>query len=308
MTWATKLEHYLPQFLRRHKIIYGLIRLFPSQRIQRFSFDDSEIIADLRFPEGREVFIKRRFTDHGYFALACEMLPQNGVHFDVGANFGFHTFGICRLLGHRAIQYHLFEPNSFCVDCHRLSVSLHDTTVFVINQMAMGSMEQNVELLFDAGHTGGGYIQGEVKTEPLKSLWRQKAHQGTLDNYLRNSGLGSVDFCKVDIEGSEPDFLLGASASLIDGTVRALYMEVNEGNLSRVGKKPSDLYAVLESFGFHLVFPHRKAEGTWAVYQGVSRALEFTDFSPNLADTQFDVLALHESSEIWKSRKKPACE
>jgi hypothetical protein len=119
---------------------------------------------------------------------------------------------------------------------------------------------------------------------------------------MRENGVQQIDLCKVDIEGAEPDFIAGATEALISGKVKAIYMEINPEALARANKMPKDIYTGLRELGFHLLFPYRNTRGPCSKYDTFSGFIELSDFDESLVCGQFDILGLHDSSSIWKSR------
>ncbi|PJF37966.1 MAG: hypothetical protein CUN55_19400, partial [Phototrophicales bacterium] len=103
----------LPPLLRRHKIVKALSRLFPQYAQHTFKCDDFIISANLSDAATRQAYRTQHFEDYGYFNLFEKLLPPNGILLDIGANYGFHTFGLLNRCPN--IECHLFEPNEACV-------------------------------------------------------------------------------------------------------------------------------------------------------------------------------------------------
>ena len=60
-----------------------------------------------------------------------------------------------------------------------------------------------------------GYSKYRVKTS-------------TLDNFVKKNKIKYIDICKVDIEGTELDFLLGSRNTLKENKIRILSIEIME--------------------------------------------------------------------------------
>jgi FkbM family methyltransferase len=75
-----------------------------------------------------------------------------------------------------------------------------------------------------------------------------------LDEYIRQHGIETVDFAKMDIEGWEPAALRGARESLRSGILKAIYFEVSPALLSSHGFCPLDALAILRECGYEIFF------------------------------------------------------
>ena len=105
-----QLLHWLPRFFHRHKSIDFLCKAGLQEKISEINFNNgSRAIVDLSDPEPRNVFIKREF-EPDFFHVAKSFLRKDGTFFDLGANVGFCTFGLC--FDRPKASYHLFEANA----------------------------------------------------------------------------------------------------------------------------------------------------------------------------------------------------
>ena len=84
---------WTPDFLRGSAINLAL-KIAPRDHVQRMQYNDNAVAyADLRNPFARTYFLMRSFEPE-YFRICRPFLVQDGVVFDVGAHFGFHSFGL----------------------------------------------------------------------------------------------------------------------------------------------------------------------------------------------------------------------
>jgi len=75
----------------------------------------------------------------------------------------------------------------------------------------------------------------------------------SIDAYMENTGLSSVELLKLDIEGLELPALRGAKACLEERKIKAVYLEYFEKWLRRVAP-PAELLRFLNSVGFETCF------------------------------------------------------
>ena len=100
----------LPKSLRRIKIAQA-IAFITGSPYHRIAFQRGELIGNVRDNEVANSLVKGRFADYGYFELARCLLGAGDVHVDVGANYGFHTFGLLQYPADTSMQYILVDAN-----------------------------------------------------------------------------------------------------------------------------------------------------------------------------------------------------
>ncbi len=235
----------IPKQLRRRRLAKFLLALAPESKIQRVKFNaGAELYADIsdRFP--LTFFLTQSF-DPEYLSIASAFLKNGGTYFDVGANFGFCTFGLIPLLKNTPVSYHLFEASQAAYDCLLRSSELYPGTKLTMNHCAVTDHAGSSHLCLVEGHQSASYltIDGNLSVRNL-----------CLDDYIQTHRIQSIEFMKLDIEGSEPAALEGANKSMGSGVVKALYFEVSQETLSRYGKNIPDFLAQIRALGFKLFF------------------------------------------------------
>ena len=295
--------------LRRHTLVKKLVKLFPEQRWQRFRADDFEIVGNLHEAAVIQAMLFSHFEDYGYFSLAASLLEQGGIHFDLGANYGFHTFGLLNRVK-KSAGFHLFEPNAEACECHRLSAQLYPESRFFHNQIAMGDSEGSVSFTMDPSDSGGGSIFSREADFPLELQGGRTVSvipMTTLDSYITKSlpAESIVTLMKMDVEGSEVAVVRGGSKWLPRGRIKAIYSEVNKECLRWHQTTPTELLQILKDYGFSIFFPHSKVNRRVETIDVNGVTLRLTpidldiDIIPREKDTNdcmlFDILALHKA-------------
>jgi len=290
----------LPQSWRKHVLIRIIIKLFPffEQSVVRFN-KNAVTVVDLRDAEARQTLRTKEF-ERQLFPMIDALLPDKGTFFDVGANFGCCTFGVFNRRQRDQISYYLFEPNPLVISCleKAKNVKQNKDGDFAIVEGCATDRKGKSNLSFDLVHTGGGFIDRDG-IGVIENI--------VLDSFIRVAGIKCIDFCKIDIEGSEPFALAGAKRSLNQGLFKAIYIEVSTENLERQGQSAEDILKLLQDSGFTLfwcreedfeVFTHLKEHETRIFCKGEEFCLALLDsFPPNY---QTDILALHDTSRIMK--------
>ncbi len=164
---------------------------------------------------------------------------------DVGANFGYYTVQISRLVGPSGKVYG-FEPSARFRN--RLTSHLkenHCENVTVLDY-GLSDLSQSFEL-FGSGDTATLHWS-DTDSAPTH---RETIKVRRLDDFVEEEKITRLDFVKIDIDGHEPKFLEGAKKTLV--TFKPiLLIEFAEMFLSKAGSDSIRLGEELHSLGYVL--------------------------------------------------------
>lgn len=213
---------------------------------------------------------------------------------DVGANFGFCSFGLMACLPETPIAYHLFEAQAPVYELLRQSAKLHPKQSITITQACITDHPGVSRLHIDEHQLGSSYISEEGTKEVPNVV---------LDDYIEGRQIKKIGFMKMDIEGWEVRALQGAFKSLQNGLVDVLYIEIFPENLARAGSTPDDCFQLLKKAGFHL-YHCKAADFASGVATGEAMFLRVNNHPLRLAPLvsswpdafHSDILAIHRSS------------
>jgi FkbM family methyltransferase len=234
-----------PSVLRRHRLIQSLLCLYPDSNIQLLNFNgQAKAFVDLRDANARQYLITEIFEPE-FFSIALPFLAIGGTFFDIGANFGLCSFGIIGQKNDSPLDSHLFEANPHLCQLLSRSASLYEKSSIRINCCCVSDSPGTSRLNIIDGQLGQSYVSTNGTTSVVNL---------TIDDYIREHHIKSVNFLKMDIEGHEPRALKGASASLKKGLIDAIYIEVSTLNLARANYSPGDCFDILRNSGFDLYY------------------------------------------------------
>jgi FkbM family methyltransferase len=151
--------------------------------------------------------------------LLEQVLPEDGLVVDVGANVGIHSIAASRLAPRG--QVHAFEPNPVTVGHLTENVRLNGADNVSIHPIALG--ESPGELTFCSNdESAAASMVIEASPALLVDLVNARGNEHasatltvnceTLDDAL--SGMPRIDLVKIDTEGHDIDVLRGAKATL----------------------------------------------------------------------------------------------
>lgn len=235
----------LPSPLRRHKLVQTFVWLRPSLAIQELRFNDgARLVADVRDANARMYFLRGAFEPE-FFAIARPFMREASTVFDIGANFGFCTFGLLADPRIHRLRCHLFEANAeLCALLHR-SAALHPTHDLFINHGCVTD-QRGMSRLTVTPHDWGSSFIGPQGTHAVPNI--------RLDDYCHQHGITAVDFAKLDVEGHEPAVLRGAQEILRRGVLRALYFELSSATLARQRSSAEEVCEGLRKFEYRLFY------------------------------------------------------
>lgn len=165
-------------------------------------------------------------------------IKKGGVCLDVGANIGWYSTLFRKIVGASG-AVHSFEPvpQTFAELEKNVRLNGAPPNVF-LNNFGLGDEEKILKIhLFDdlpSGHASlaaPGNRAGQAIPIQIK----------TLDSYLTEREIETVDFVKVDIEGAEMMFLKGAAKLFEQKTPPVIFMEMALETAREFGYKPNDL-------------------------------------------------------------------
>jgi FkbM family methyltransferase len=131
---------------------------------------------------------------------------------DVGANVGVYTCVLANAVAGDGGRVHAFEPHPVTSRALRHHVELNQLDNVVVSATAVGDVPGTIDLV-DAGLGDSG----KFSARPGLAGHDRAAiavSTTTLDDYLRGVGATRLDLLKVDVEGLEPEVLLGAADTL----------------------------------------------------------------------------------------------
>lgn len=204
-----------------------------------------------KFHIGPDPIYWRLYTGEEFEPEATSVIRQlvrpGDTVVDVGANFGWYTTLLHRLVGDTGHVY-AFEPVPTIYEQLIKNLSLNQITKGVtVTRTAIGNQCGEVTLhVFDdlpAAHSSISTLGREQYTTFSAPLI-------DLDKYLTNNMVQSVDFLKCDVEGSELMVFQGANKLLSSESSPIIIVELNSETSAAFDYTPVDIWLLLQQFGY----------------------------------------------------------
>jgi FkbM family methyltransferase len=172
-----------------------------------------------RFYCDPQFLIERHIASSGEWEATLRPIFEHFIRLgfvccDVGANSGYHSLGMAKLVGPKG-KVLAFEPS--CRNLARLTknMQLNVDLAACIELHPIGLSDSRKELsVFAVGQEGNAYVSKEVRTEladPADAPAPEPCVVERLDDVLQGR---RVDFIKIDVEGMEYSVLRGASDTI----------------------------------------------------------------------------------------------
>jgi FkbM family methyltransferase len=214
--------------------------LAPVMRLAQDALAKAGIYADLRrrLPRGVDWLLD----------VQRMLAPRSpALMFDVGANVGQTTTS----MKHRfpSVEVHAFEPvgSTFAelrtavghlpgVHCHQLALSDREGThtMSVVPGSVFNSLAAPV-------------------FEKHRTVVPEEVRLTTLDRFIVDHGIGSIDVLKTDTEGHDFEVLVGANAALSEGRIGCVYTEVTFNTANQQNSQFGPIFDRLQSLGYRFM-------------------------------------------------------
>jgi FkbM family methyltransferase len=139
--------------------------------------------------------------------ILASHLRTNMTFYDVGANVGFLAVLAARLVG-KGGQVHCFEPLPANVEQIRHNARLNGFSQIVVHLVALAQTDSTASFRVSERPTFGALSNSPMSVD--KQIATIEVSVRRLDSLFEKGALAAPDVIKIDIEGSEVDFLTGA--------------------------------------------------------------------------------------------------
>ena len=181
--------------------------------------------------------------------IMTHMAAGSGVVIDVGANFGWYSCHIRRVM-RPGSELHLFEPVPAVREelIRNLALNPAEGVETIVNGICLSDSEGIVQLhvpkslgsafaSMEAQNYKGGFESIDVRAS-------------TLDEYCREMGIPSIGLVKIDVEGAELKVLKGARGLLSSKDKPFLMVECEGTLLSSTGATVQEVIDFILGFGY----------------------------------------------------------
>jgi FkbM family methyltransferase len=182
---------------------------------------------------------------------------QRAVVFDIGANVGEWALQFGREMT-ESLTIYCFEPSPRNYEYLQQNINQeHAGPSFRTVNAAVGSTNGTAILHLTEGHTSGSNSLYERHGEEFKTLETVQVSLVTIDSFCAEQNIDSVDFVKIDTEGSEMAVLTGMMSLMQQRRVGCIQFEYSIGWIDS-RRFLMEAFEMLGSLGYTIgkIFPN----------------------------------------------------
>jgi len=176
--------------------------------------------------------------------LMEKIVKPGMIVFDLGANFGWFTLVLSKLVGNSGKVYS-FEADPYLVNTLKENVKLNNFSNVLIQPIAVSNKTGISKFSLNESYDTRNQLDS---ISPSKNTVDVKIT--SLDEFSIKEKLKNVDFIKMDIEGSEPKVLEGMKKIIFDNPQLKIITEFNQNAMISVGSLPENMINFLQDAGF----------------------------------------------------------
>ena len=212
---------------------------------------------------------------------------KNPVILDVGANIGLVSLLLSQIEG---ATIYSFEPVARAYAC--LLRNLEQNRIHNVIPINMGLSDEEGEFFIgppsgdqhpryrrDNLKTGVYSVYASANSEEAKK-YGEMARFTTLDNWTYREKVANVHYLKIDVEGHEPNVLLGGRETLAK-TRPICQLEFNPTTLQIAGKKLADFFGIFKQMDYVACYFDGLTFRKVSLEEAVSRMMEIYAFPTN---------------------------
>jgi FkbM family methyltransferase len=228
-----------------------------------YNFDNDQYTLG----DGQGLDFRRALEVSALEKFLIRYLEDGMVVFDIGANNGYYY---SLKIAHRLRHSHVFafEPDLRILYHLRKNIEFNGLTNLTVVPQALSNRVGMARMTALLG--ANNFLL--TKNNPVAAT---QVECNTLDNFATQSRITRIDLIKVDIEGGEYDFLMGARNSLTRFKPM-LVLELNDELLRRSGASTNAVLGLMHSFRYKC-FRVRESSDALAVPRTKMRALIESD-------------------------------
>lgn len=253
----------------KHRLSNLAFRLSPRvpSEIAVNTFDARRLIIDTANSSYKYVYFIGKYevviTD-----LFRRIIDPGDVCIDIGANMGWYSTLFQKLVGSEG-EVHAFEPIPKTFHYLERNVRLNSPPFNVtMNNFALGDEEKDIELHVFADLPDG---HASIATFDHAEFEVFSTQMKTLDSYLRDNNIATVNLVKIDVEGAELMVLQGASTLFEQQRLPVLEIEMALATSRGFGYIPNDLIEQVKKKGDYEFFAIDETHSTLTKINGFQR-------------------------------------
>lgn len=196
---------------------------------------------------GRGAYFTRD-VDRKITWICSRVVRPGDIVLDVGANIGLVTFTLAPIVGPTG-HVHAFEPNPQSSALIEQAIAYNQMENITLHSYALGDHECRLALAIPHGHSGRASL---TRSATERGMDRVLVPVRRLSEVIREEvGPSRIRLVKIDVEGFEPQVLIGAQRTFSENPPDVVVAEQLDEVGTGVHREPSTL-GILAELGYRL--------------------------------------------------------
>lgn len=165
--------------------------------------------------------------------------------FDIGTNVGNVTLEAAKAVGSSG-KIHSFEPDAVNFERLQSNLKLNNFSNISANKLGLGDKPGQFTI---ANVSPGNKGMNRIIKEESADFKSSQIQVTTIDKYVEEKNINTIDLIKIDVEGFEYNVLKGGTRS-IEKFHPTFFIELDDNNLKAQGISAQELIDLLASWGY----------------------------------------------------------
>jgi FkbM family methyltransferase len=225
------------------RIIYG-----PEYKRRLFAKDYESLLE--YFVDPFSALGKCIYDDHIYEKETCmlfnKLIKKGNVCFDIGANEGYFSLLMSKLVGENGRIY-AFEPQTRLLPILFKNINQNASFNCTICNFGVGESKSMKEIsLFPSNNNAASSIVRPYKLNANK----EEIYVFDIDYFVQKSNISKVDFVKIDVEGYEFEVVRGMKKTLSEKKIGTILLDYHTTILKERGISSWEIHSELIKNGY----------------------------------------------------------
>lgn len=176
-----------------------------------------------------------------------EIVHENMITIDVGAHLGLFTILLADRVGPNGRVYS-FEPGSKNYERLTLNLELNHLSQAIPINMGLSYTTGGTRLILNEKSNAGHFLEGiDITSNSSQTVMMEEVQTITLDEFVEEKKIKTIDLIKIDAERSEHLILKGAHKTLSSGIAARIICEIPSSTKVLWGDK---VRTIFYSYGY----------------------------------------------------------
>lgn len=242
------------------ELLSQMLHRFTSECYLKLALGQREVFVDLFDPRFFQV-VNELTSPHSDVQVLHALLSEGDSFIDIGANHGSFSIVASEIVGVQG-SVTAVEAQPRLAKAVEQSLFSNAPCDFQVHQVAVGASDGEIQFLVPKGSSGSAGIYSQHSATQKHDTFKVAVRR--FDDLVDWRSLPGQVLVKLDIEGSELEFLAGAK-DMVLSRQPTLIIEVHPGTLKAAGKTGEDLKQVLQELGYKRYSELEKLEESFPI-------------------------------------------